>query len=82
MNHRENLLSLYCRQGFDAAPVGMHLCPDLIEMFKRRHPGQDDYLEAIVFSACVIFALSRFRVRKVSDGASLIGHTAIPEEPI
>ena len=43
---RENLLRLYRRQGYDEAPLGMHLCPALEEEFRRRHPeAGGDYLE-------------------------------------
>ena len=46
MTPRENLLSLYRRQGYERAPVGMTLCPSLIEEFNRHHPGHDgDYLD-------------------------------------
>lgn len=42
---RENLLSLYRRQGYAAAPVGMHFCPALEQEFARRHPAAGgDYL--------------------------------------
>ena len=41
----ENVLSLYRRQGYEAAPVGMHFCPDLEKAFARRHPeANGDYL--------------------------------------
>lgn len=45
MTPRENLLSLYRRTGYEAAPVGMTLCPALAAEFDRRHPGaRGDYL--------------------------------------
>jgi uroporphyrinogen decarboxylase len=45
MTKRENLLGLYRREGCDEVPVGMHLCPALVEEFKRRHPDEASYLE-------------------------------------
>lgn len=46
MNPRENLLRLYRRQGYEEAPVGMHLCPSLEAEFRRRNPGvEGDYLD-------------------------------------
>ena len=43
---REDLLRLYRRQGYQRAPVGMHLCPALVAEFNRRHPeAQGDYLD-------------------------------------
>ena len=44
MNKRDNLLKLYRREGCEEIPVGMHLCPALEEEFKRRYPGETDYL--------------------------------------
>ena len=45
MTPRENLLSLYRRQGYEVAPVGMHLCPAQEQEFARRHPAAGgDYL--------------------------------------
>jgi uroporphyrinogen decarboxylase len=41
---RENLLSLYRRQGYQTAPVTMNMCPSLVEEFQKRH-GHKDYLE-------------------------------------
>ena len=45
MNARDNLLSLYRRQGYDSAPVGFHLCPSLEDAFKQRHGADADYME-------------------------------------
>ena len=45
MNKRENLISLYRRERTEEVPVGMHFCPSLEEEFKRRYPGETDYLE-------------------------------------
>lgn len=45
-NPREDLLRLYRRQGYERAPIGMHLCPSLEKEFRRRHPDfRGDYLE-------------------------------------
>ena len=45
MTPRENLLSLYRRQSYQAVPVGMHFCPSLVEEFNRRYPeAKGDYL--------------------------------------
>ena len=45
MTPRENFLSLYRRQGYEVAPVGMHLCPAQEQEFARRHPeAGGDYL--------------------------------------
>lgn len=42
----EDLLRLYRRQGYERAPVGLHLCPALEEEFRRRHPERaGDYLK-------------------------------------
>ena len=45
MTPRENLLSLYRRQGYDYSPVGFHLCPSLEEEFHRRYPDSENYLD-------------------------------------
>ena len=43
---RENLLSLYRRQGYEEVPVGMTLCPHQVAEFNRRYPDfKGDYLE-------------------------------------
>jgi uroporphyrinogen decarboxylase len=43
---RADLLSLYRRQGYRRAPVGMNFCPLLEEEFRRRHPDfSGDYLD-------------------------------------
>ena len=48
MNARENLLSIFRRQGFEYVPVQFYLCPSLCEVFKQRS-GSDlsfqDYFE-------------------------------------
>lgn len=46
MTPRDNLLRLYRREGYDVAPVGMNLCPALVEEFERHYPGRRDYLAA------------------------------------
>ena len=46
MTPRENLISLYRRQGYQTAPVGFHLCPSLLDEFNRRYPdAKGDYLK-------------------------------------
>jgi len=45
MNPKEDLLSLYRRQGYETAPVGFHLCPSLENEFKQRHGEDFDYME-------------------------------------
>lgn len=43
---REDLLRLYRRQGYERAPVGMHLCPALESEFRKRQPQfAGDYLD-------------------------------------
>ncbi|MCX7012086.1 MAG: hypothetical protein NTW86_05895 [Candidatus Sumerlaeota bacterium] len=54
MNPRENLLSLYRRQGYEAAPVHFHLCPALERAFHDRHLGQAPYDEVFQFPMRVI----------------------------
>ena len=45
MNPRENVVSLYRRQGYERAPLGLHLCPALEAEFARRYPeAGGDYL--------------------------------------
>lgn len=41
MTPRENLLSLYRRQGIQFAPVEFGLCPSLVQQFAQRYPGQE-----------------------------------------
>lgn len=43
MTPRENLLSLYRRQGYEYAPVSFGLCPSLHQTFKEVTGGQNDY---------------------------------------
>ncbi|MBT3200493.1 MAG: hypothetical protein HN350_11305, partial [Phycisphaerales bacterium] len=54
MTPRENLLSLYRRNGFDSAPVHFHLCPELEETFRRNYPDQGSYDEVFEFPMRVI----------------------------
>ncbi len=54
MNPRENLLSLYRRQGYERAPVHFTLCPALEEQFRENYPGQADYEEIFEFPMRVI----------------------------
>lgn len=56
MTKRENLLSLYKRQGYEEAPVEFNLCPELKEIFTK-NTGLTDYEEYFGFSR-----------RNVSDG--------------
>ena len=55
MNPRENLLSLYRREGYQTAPVSFHLCPSLEEEAKRRYPDDDDYMESFGMPHRIIF---------------------------
>ena len=54
MNHRDNLLSLYRRNGFDYAPVYFVLCPSLIDEFEKRYGKSQTYQEFYNFPAKVI----------------------------
>ena len=36
MNKRENILSLYRRQGYERAPINFMLCPELVEVYKKK----------------------------------------------
>jgi len=45
MTPRENLLSLYRRNGFDSAPVHFNLCPELEKTFRNKYPDQSEYAE-------------------------------------
>jgi len=49
MTPRENLLSLYRRNGFDSAPVHFNLCPELEQTFQRKYPDQGAYAEVFEF---------------------------------
>lgn len=49
MNARENLISLYRRQGYEKAPVGFTLTPSQIEEFKRRYPNVKSYQDHFDF---------------------------------
>ena len=51
---RENLLSLYRRQGFESAPVYFVLCPELEAEFLRRYPNAGSYAEHFEFPVRVI----------------------------
>ncbi len=48
MNQRENILSLFHRQGYEFAPVYFNLCPALVEEFKKRY-GDRNYEEVFDF---------------------------------
>jgi len=54
MNQRENLLSLYRREGYERAPVHFHLCPSLEEQFRQKYPGNRRYDEVFEFPMRVI----------------------------
>jgi len=49
-NHRENLLSLYKKQGYDFVPIDFELCPFQIEVFKKHFNFDMDYREYFDFS--------------------------------
>jgi uroporphyrinogen decarboxylase len=51
MNPRENILSLYRRQGYEKAPVDFHLCPSLEETYKTKYGGDTWYGERFGFAA-------------------------------
>jgi uroporphyrinogen decarboxylase len=55
MTPRENLLSLYRRQGYTNAPVGFHLCPSLEQEFTRRYPNSDDYMQQFEMPHRIIY---------------------------
>jgi len=54
MTPRENLLSLYRRDGFDYAPVHFNLCPELEGTFRRAYPGRGEYAEVFEFPMRVL----------------------------
>jgi len=54
MTPRENLLSLYRRNGFESAPVYFHLCPELEQTFERNYPDQGSYADVFEFPMGVI----------------------------
>lgn len=54
MNPRENLLSLYRREGYERAPVYFVLCPSLEEEFRKRYPGDRPIEEVFEFPMRVI----------------------------
>ena len=54
MNQRENLLSLYRRQGYAQAPVSFDLCPALQRSFEAQHPGSMPYQQFFGFPLRVI----------------------------
>ena len=49
MTPRENLLTLYRRQGFEQVPVGFTLCDSLEKEFKKRYPKAENYQELFQF---------------------------------
>jgi uroporphyrinogen decarboxylase len=49
MTPRENLLSLYRRKGYEAAPVHFNLCPGLERQFRERHPEAESYADYYEF---------------------------------
>jgi len=54
MDQRENLLSLYRRQGYEQAPVYFVLCPALQEIFNKKYPGQLAYEDIFQFPMRII----------------------------
>lgn len=56
MDFRKNLLSLYRRREFGAAPAYFHLCPDLERQFRQRYPEATDYCEHFQFPMRLITA--------------------------
>jgi len=54
MTPRENLLSLYRKTGFEAAPVHFNLCPELEDTFRKNYPDQGTYAEVFQFPMQVI----------------------------
>ena len=54
MNPRENLLSLYRRQGYEAAPVHLNLCPKQEAAFREKYGAQARYDEVFEFPMRVI----------------------------
>jgi uroporphyrinogen decarboxylase len=49
MTPRENLLSLYRKQGYERAPVCFVLCPSLENEFKQRYPSAESYADEFGF---------------------------------
>jgi len=49
MTPRDNLLSLYRREGIQQAPVYFVLCPALEEQFRQHYPGEQSYAEVFEF---------------------------------
>lgn len=49
MTPRENLLSLYRKQGYEQAPASFVLCPTLEKEFKRRYPDAQSYADTFEF---------------------------------
>ncbi|MBN2851791.1 MAG: hypothetical protein JXQ23_03550 [Clostridia bacterium] len=49
-NHRENLLSLYKKQGYDFVPVDLELCPSQVETFKKTFNTDENYRDYFDFS--------------------------------
>jgi len=54
MNPRENLLSLYRRQGYEAAPVHFNLCPAQEATFHKKYGNQAPYDEVFEFPMRVL----------------------------
>jgi uroporphyrinogen decarboxylase len=55
MTPRENLLSLYRRQGYSQPPVGFHLSPSLEREFARRYPDSADYMQQFEMPYRIIY---------------------------
>ncbi|MBI3986258.1 MAG: hypothetical protein HY343_05035 [Lentisphaerae bacterium] len=54
MNPRENLLSLYRRQRYEAAPVHFNLCPKQVETFHDKYGARSRYEEVFEFPMRVL----------------------------
>ena len=49
-NHRNNLLSLYAKKGYDFMPIDFELCPSQVKQFKKLYNTNMDYREYFDFS--------------------------------
>ncbi len=57
-NHRENLLSLYKKEGYDFVPIDLELCPSQEQTFKKYFNTDKSYREFFDFSEIYVSDLT------------------------
>lgn len=90
MTPRENLLSLYRRQGYESVPVEFSLCPTLVDTFRAKYGPASDPREVFGFAHRHVPGLPRLEATVdwsayypdgLADGAQIDSTWGVAREP-